>query len=410
VNISRLPDRLTLENAPGHFSFSIPCGLVFARELIASCLEAIPLWEFRIGTDAVLCPAALLKAGRAHYLRESLGVYRLHGANDLADLVDGRYTPRHDTRIREPKRLHFLERWLDQQDKTPDDRAAALRYLRVREHHTRRLSTSHRLTQPTVAITVLDAPDPDQDLVSASLQSHDAATITRAAPDGDSELVRMANAWAQQDAEYIVFMRAGDRLDRTFVERHLILRQHGALVTASCSDVRLVSADGSLVHADVFRNSGAWKHPIQQVPPLATSLRDWIAPPMAGCMFRRNVLIDRFFTHAPSAPPSLQAAGFWLLMQFAHHTGGVLRLRETLSNCRLRDGAAASYGYLSAASGADGTLIQPPVAEALVWFEQFYRQEQVLLRQWLPEAWHQRFAPWLRAQLDAQTGAANAES
>jgi hypothetical protein len=127
-------------------------------------------------------------------------------------------------------------------------------------------------------------------------------------------------------------------------------------------------------------------------------------------MFRRNVLIDRFFTHAPSAPPSLQAAGFWLLMQFAHHTGGVLRLRETLSNCRLRDGAAASYGYLSAASGADGTLIQPPVAEALVWFEQFYRQEQVLLRQWLPEAWHQRFAPWLRAQLDAQTGAANAES
>ena len=84
-------------------------------------------------------------------------------------------------------------------------------------------------------------------------------------------------------------------------------------------------------------------------------------------------------------------------MQFAHHTGGVLRFRETLSSSRLRDGAAASYGYLSAACSADGSLIQPPVAEAAAWFAGFYQQEQAVLRQWLPEAWHRRFAEWLQA-------------
>jgi hypothetical protein len=241
--------------------------------------------------------------------------------------------------------------------------------------------------------------------IDASWQSHEPVSVTCAKADGDTELMRLATAWAEQKADYMVFLRAGDSLDRTFVERHLFLRQHGALVAVSCSDIRLIAAEGSLVHADVFRNSGAWKQPIQQVPPLATSLRDWVAPPMAGCMVRRNVLLDRFFAHAPMADPALQAAGFWFLLQFAHHTGGVLRLRETLSSCRLREGAAASYGYLSAASGADGTLTAAPVAEAVAWFGHFYQQEQALLRQWLPQAWHLRFAQWLAAH---QTPAATA--
>ena len=409
VNISRLPDCLTLQNAPGHFVFSIPCGLVFARDLIASCLEALPMSEFRVGTDGVLCPAALIKVGRTHYVREPLAVYRLHEANEFAQVVDGRFTPRHDTRTREPRRLHFLERWLDLQDLNTEERAAGLRYLRVREHHARRLSASHRLAQPSVAVTVLGEPDtPADDTADASLQSHEPVQIRAASAYGETELMRMAHAWIAHAAEYMVFIRNGDRLDRTFVERHLLLRQQGALVTASCSDIRLISADGALVHANVFANSGAWKQAIQPVPPLATSLRDWVAPPMAGCMFRRNVLLDRLFAHAPSAPPALQQAGFWLVMQFAHHTGGLLRMRETLSSCRLRAGAAASYGYLSAASGPDGTLIAPPVAEAVQWLGDFYQQEQTLLRQWLPDAWHRRFHEWLAAHkvpLPRTTGA-----
>lgn len=399
VSVTQLPDCLTLDQPVTHFPFSIPCGLVFSRALVRDCLQALPTWEFNRGADGIICPAALIRTGRAHYLREALGIYRIHGGNEFARIVEGRYVPRFDPHNRAPKTQRFLEHWLDLQDKTPDERMRALQYLRGRERLVRRLSASHRLTAPTVAVAVLaSADDPaSRESIAASWQSHEPVSVRCATPDGATELMRLAKAWAELGADYMVFLRAGDRLDPTFVERHLFLRQHGALVTASCSDIRLLDAAGALVHADVFRNSGAWKQPIQQVPPLATSLRDWVVSPMTGCMVRRNVLLDRFFAHAPTAAPSLQAAGFWLLMQFAHHTGGVLRLRETLSSCRLRDGAAASYGYLSAASGADGTLITPPVADAVAWFDDFYRQEQTLLRQWLPEAWHLRFGQWLRA-------------
>jgi Glycosyl transferase family 2 len=400
VGVSRMPDRLTLEQPVTHFPFSIPCGLVFSRTLVLDCLQALPTWEFRGGADGILCPAALIRTGCAHYLREALGIYRIHGNNEFARIVDGQYVPRFNPHVRAPKTQRFLEHWLDLQDKTPEQRMVALQYLRGREHLVRRLSASHRLEAPRVAVAVLgETDDPaSQASVSASGQSHEPVTVFCAPADGATELMRLARAWAASSAQYLVFLRAGDTLDRSFVERHLFVRQHGALVSASCSDIRLVSAAGALVHADVFRNSGAWKQPLQQVPPLATGLRHWVTPPMAGCMLQRNLLLDRFFAHAPAAAPALQAAGFWLLMQFTHHTGGVLRLRETLSSCRLRDGAAASYGYLSAASGADGSLIQPPVAEAAHWFNRFYQQEQALLRQWLPEAWHRRFAEWLAAQ------------
>ena len=207
----------------------------------------------------------------------------------------------------------------------------------------------------------------------------------------------MARAYAASDSEYLVFMRAGDRLDREFVERHLFWRQNKALVGLSCSDVRLASAQGSLVHADVFRNSGAWKQPLQQVPPLATTLRDWVAPPMSACMFRRSAFLDRMFAARSDMPLELQQNGFWLLFQLQHHTAGVLRILETLTTCRLRDGAAASYGYLSAPSGASATLADPPLAAATHWLGHFYQQEQALFQRWLPPAWHQRFAPWLAA-------------
>ncbi len=454
VTTTRLPDCLTLQQAPPHYTFSIPCGLAFSRALITRCLQAIPSREFNNGADGVRCPAAFISTGRTHYLREGLGVYRLHGDDEFAKVVDGRYLPRYDPTVRESKALRFLEHGLDQQDMPLSQRMSTLHYLRRREHHTRRLSASLRLTEPSVAVNVLRAadatlggcrasgaecenrpqrgqflpdlrshspamgpedggtwsaavdlqpatPKPDsllvQHSISNSLQSHDAVQILPTNAHGAIKLAQMATAWTRDTAEYVVFMRPGDTLDRTFVKRHLQVVQHGAIIAASCSDIRLISADGSLVHANVFSSSGAWKQPIQQVPPLATSLRDWAAPPMAGCMFRRKLLLDRLFAHAPSAPPALQDAGFWLLMQFAHHTGGLLRLRETLSSCRLHDGAAASCGYLFGASRADGSLIAPPITEAMTWLHDFHQQQQALLRQWLPESWHRRFGTWLSA-------------
>ena len=406
AGITQLPDRMTLADQVMEFPFSIPCGLVFSRSVIVACLQAIPSWDFKRGTDGVLCPAAFLKTGSVHYLKEQLGCYRIHADNEMATLKDGRYAWRFKPKIRIPKTLHFLERWIDALDQSAAQRAAALDWLRRMEHLGRRLSASRQLREPAVGVLVLGNTNhgAGSDSVSASLQSHPRVDFQLSHRSERSELEQMALAYAAGDSEYMVFLRAGDRLDREFVERHLHWRQNLAMVGVSCSDVRLASSAGSLVHADVLRNSGAWKQPLQQVPPLATSLRDWVAPPMSACMFRRSAFLDRLFAGQSEMPDELRHAGFWLVFQLQHHTAGVLRILETLGTCHLPDGAAASYGYLSAASGSNAALIDPPVAAAATWLGQFYQHEQALFRHWLPPAWHQRFGPWLASHSNWEPG------
>ena len=400
TGISQLPDRLTLDQPVTHFPYSIPCGLVFSRALLMECLEVVPAWEFRNGADGVICPSVFLHTGSVHYLRECLGVYRIHGSNAFASMIDGRYTPRFNPLARGPKTQRFLEHWVDTRDKSKPERMLALQYLRNREHLVRRASASRALAEPTVDVVVLGDSDGPvaQESATSSLQSHEAVRFSVRRWDGSTELAAMARAWADTDAEYLVFMRAGDRLDRDFVEQHLNLRQQGTLVGLSCSDLRLLSAQGSLVHTSVMRHSGAWKLALQTVPPMATGLRDWVASPWSTSMLQRNALLDRLFARHATAPPELQAAGFWLTCQFAHHTAGIVRFRETLSSCRLAPGTTASYGLLLAAGDIHGALVTPPVDAALAWLQDFYQQELPLFRQSLPPAWHQRFVAWLAAQ------------
>jgi glycosyltransferase involved in cell wall biosynthesis len=400
VGITRLPDRFTPDQPAQHFPFSIPCGLVFSRAVITACLEAIPGWAFNRGADGILCPAALFKTGRVHYLREQLGVYRIHHDNEFATLVNGRYTPRFNPRGRAPKTLYFLEQWIDALDQPAPQRASALDYLRRLEHLGRTLSASRQLKDPTVSVLVVgraENPIAVRDSITSSLQSHANVDFHSAVDLCLSELEQMAQTYAASKGEYLVFLRAGDRLDREFVERHLHWRQHGALVGLSCNDIRLASSTNTLVHADVLRNSGAWKQNLQQVPPLATTLRDWVAPPMSACLFRRNAFLDRFFERRGELPDELKSAAFWLVFQLQHHTSGVLRILETLTTYRLPGGAAATYGFLSAPTSSDGVLANPPIALAATWLRSFYRDEDALFRQWLPASWHQRFEPWLAA-------------
>lgn len=395
---------LTPGQAAHSFPFAVPSGLVFSRGLLAACLDALPSWDFRRGTDGVLCPQALLKVGRVHYQHECLSTYRVHGGNELASVVDGRFVARIDWRARLPKTLCFLEQWLDSLDLPADQRAEGFAYLRRAEHVGRRLSASRGLDVPRVSVVVLggDAAARQRSAESAEFQSAGRIDVgfepTAAADAPRGELVRIARAYAACAGEYLVFLRAGDRLDREYVERHLHWRQRGALVGLTCSDVRLEGPDGSLVHTDVFRGSGLWQQPQQQIPPLVTPLRDWVAPPLAACMYRRNAFFDRLLAGAADLPPRLQAAGLWLLFQLQLHTSGALRFCDTLVTCRLEDGAAASYGFLSLPQGFQGTVEEPPVAEALAWLRQFYGREQALFRRWLPPRWHQRFLSWLAQQ------------
>lgn len=399
MGIDKLPDAYTPSDPVRPFPFSIPCGLVFSRTVIAACLEALPTWAFPRGADGILCPAALLKTGCVHYLREQLGIYRIHGGNELASFVAGRYVPRFNPRVRAPKIIRFLEQWIDVLDQPAPQRATALDYVRRLEHLRRRLSASRQLDAPRVAVVVLNATRADANpFITASLQSHDQVEFLVVDRPDLPELEQMARGYAESDAEYVVFLRAGDRLDREFIEHHLLWRLHGVLVGVSCSDVRLATGAGSLVHANVFRSSGAWKQPLQHIPPLATPLKDWVAAPMSACMFRRSAFLDCLFARRADMPQALQQAGFWLVFQMQYHTAGVLRILETLSTCRLPDGAAANYGYLAAPSGINGSLMMPPIAETVAWLGQLYRQERALFNQWQPPAWHQRFGAWLASQ------------
>lgn len=412
VGVSTLGQQFTLAEEAMSYPFSIPCGLVFARAVLTQILAAIPAWAFIKGTDGIVCPSALLKTGTVHYLKEQLGVYRIHATNDFASLVNGRFMPRFNFTLRAPKTFNFLGQWLDSLQLPAPQHAKALDYLRRLEHLGRKPSLARQLKEPLVNVVHLGdtASLPLHATPAVSLQSHSRVEVVLGGADAGiipgtaahaPESLQMAQAYNATSGEYIVFLRPGDRLDREFVERHLHWRQHGALVGVSCSDVRLASRSGSLVHADVMRNSGAWKQALQQVPPFATGLGDWVAPPLSACLFRRTAFLDALFAQAARMPLPLQEAGFWLTFNLQHHTGGVLRILETLGTCQLPDGAAASYGYLSAPPDDSGALLVPPVQEAAVWLGQFYAAEQALFKRWLPPTWHQRFGPWLAAHIKA---------
>ena len=418
VGVSTLGSSARVAEVTRGFPFSIPAGLVFSRTLFADCLAALPLWAFTRGADGIVCPAALLRTGVVHYLKERLGVYRIHGANEFASLVNGVYVPRRDPRLRTPRTLHFLEQWVDLIDLDADARADAFAYLRRIENMNRMASGSRRLGEPVVAVAVLDVASATaiQNSVDSVLQqSHPAMVLAlplgaaqptlpeRGAPllvrfaDASDlpDLQRLARAYAAVSADYIVFLNAGDRLDREFVERHLRAAQHEALVGVTCCDVRLANRDKGLLHSRVFANSGAWKQPRQRYLPFDIGLADWVGAPVSACMFRCGDLLGRLFAQANAAPLAVAMAGFWLTFQFQLHTTGALRVRETLLTCCQSDGTAGSYGYLSVASRLDGVLAAVPLRDAALWWQAFYLDEEDAFRRWLPEHWHRHFEAWL---------------
>ena len=412
-----------IDDVTTSFPFSIPAGLVLSRSLCTRFFASLPAWSFPRGTDGVLCPAALIACGAVHYLHENLAVYRVHGSNEFASLVNGQIRPRFDPRVRAPKSLRFLEQWIDAIELEGDHRTSALAYLRRLEHLNRRPSASHRLADPLVSIVMFASDDAlllAASIEAAALQSHGAIELVLpscgepgpAAVSGArswrhfddepqaSDHQRLARALAACSGDYLVFVRAGDLLDREFVQRHVQLHQQGALVGVSCSDIRLIDRSGALVHADVFAGSGAWKLPVQHIPPLTTGLHDWVGVPMAACLFRRSELLNRLFVAPPVMGPALSAAAFWLAFQLSQQCAGVLRLRESLSSIRLPVGAVASYGYVGSAVGLDGTLLDVPVREAALWLQGFYLDHEDTFKRWLPASWHRGFEPWL----DAHTG------
>ncbi|WP_018412043.1 glycosyltransferase family 2 protein [Methyloversatilis thermotolerans] len=419
VGIRALGARYDLDGPPMFFPFSVPAGLVFSRALLARCLEGIPPWVFPRGTDGVLCPAALVLAGEVHYLHEPLGLYRIHADNEFASLQGGRYTPRIDLRDRTPRQLHFLDQWIDTAGLPPAQRARARGYFRRWERLQRTPTPDRGCSSPRVSVALVGDAEAralaaSADSIAALHYAHLEALLPEsgiAQPDSTrfallsltgmpgTGLHALIAALRAASGDFIVFLPAGDRLDRDFIDRHLHYRMHGALVGVSCSDIRLLAPDGALLHSDAYMRSGAWQQPVQQVPPLASTLAQWAAPPLAACMFDRRLLAEALAgIDTDALPADMVHAGGWLPVQLALHLTGMLRFRETLSGVVCREGGQASYGWLSAPHRLDGSLVDAPLAGAGHWFADWKRKKADWLGRTLPPAWHRRFDAWLDAQ------------
>lgn len=77
-------------------------------------------------------------------------------------------------------------------------------------------------------------------------------------------------------ASYLAFLRAGDRPDAVYFERHLHVHRYVSLCGVTACDIRIVDDNAVLLHAGLLSGSGTWKHALQFVPPLATSLGEWV--------------------------------------------------------------------------------------------------------------------------------------
>lgn len=421
VGIDKLDDIYDLDGRPMFFPFSVPTGLVFGRTLVTECLAAIPAWAFPRGADGALCPAALIRSGCVHYLRQSLGIYRIHSANEFGSLRNGRYTPRIDLRDRTPRQLHFLDQWVDMADLEPAHHARARSYFRRWEKLQRMPTGDRGVAAARISIALIgrgDAAGVSASVTSALDQRYPACEVLLPAalscpatpdgadirryddgPEGADALTRLIAAARAASGESIVFLPVGDRLDRDFVERHLFYRQYGALVGVTCSDIRLITPGGELVHQNAFAQSGAWAQAVQQIPPFATGLSQWVAPPLAACMFRRDLLVELAgAADGQPWPADMAEAGGWWPVQLALHTSGLLRFRETLCSVRLASGTQASYGWLSAPHTPDGRVIEPAVAGVTDWLRRWHAGHRDTLAARLPAAWQQRFPAWLDAQ------------
>ena len=68
--------------------------MVFGRGLLQRVMDALPLFDWRMGMDTIAGHSALLMAGEVYFVQEPLARYIVHGDNDGAGLAHGVYRPK----------------------------------------------------------------------------------------------------------------------------------------------------------------------------------------------------------------------------------------------------------------------------------------------------------------------------
>ena len=422
INQQRFGPHLHVSVAHHFFPFAVTSGMVYGRRLLDRVMAEVPTWEWRGGADAVLGHAAMILAGEVHYLSQRLGSYVVHGGNALASIEHGQFRAKPVWQDRWPRKLRFLELLVDAQPFSDPERAERLGYIGRLEHAVRAVPTSRRYPQPLLSFVVDAHGAPASwalataEATAAQRDGHheivwvaDAATLaalpqactgTRApTADGADAFARMRAGFAAARGGYLCFMGAGDCPDRLFVAKHLRAHRYGNLPMLTASDVRLIDADGVLVHHAILQTAKGWTD--GSVAAFSHGLRDWPLAPVAAMVLRRTPMLGAFFA-ADALPLPPRAAG-WLLAQYLLQIGGATRLAENLMDLRLPPDATPNASWLSQLVDRDGPLPAIDLAAAAECLFAAYARARSAERAFFSDGWEARFLRWLLQSGGADT-------
>ncbi|MCC7485126.1 MAG: glycosyltransferase family 2 protein [Burkholderiales bacterium] len=388
VGIRGPADCAHLSQVEQQFPFAIPCGQVYSRGLIARVLSSLSQTEWRMGVDSPLAHSALLATEFVHYLDEPLACYRVHGTNDGATLVAGRYLPRRVWHPRVAPMLRHLERFLDTLSLDPRERAARLAYIKRKERTIPAVSAARRLREPLVSFIVGGAEGAagiERSAGSVRRQTHrgcETVIVSDTGGSGGHPWRRWRAGYGRAGGEFVTFLSEACALDPGFAECHLRAHAHGALVNVTCCDARLVDAAGNPAGSTVVPERIRATQRAGHRPPLAGSFAETWFPPAPAMVMRRTALIDALFEAGADSPGEAARVPLPLAAcQLLHGTGGSLMIPDALLELRSPAREAAVAASTREAFAA---------ALAVLLFGA-YCGAFPLLSSALPGSWHERF-------------------
>lgn len=409
--LHRLVPRLHVSAAQHFFPFAVTCGQVYGRALLQQVVDAVPLWDWPMGADALFGHVAMLLAGEVQLLPEALADYVVHGGNNFAGIDDGVFRHKPVWHGRWPRLLRLFERVLDSLDLPARDRADRLAYIGRVEHAVRAVPTGRPLPVPCLSL-VIDAAGAPAAAVQSTQQALASQTHERcealwvglssetsaggsrvAVADGLGSYGRLRAGVQASQGQYLCLLRAGDRPDRRFAERHLHGHRYGTMSMLTASDLRLLDAQGQLLNLGMQGQAGGWPAGTSHVPPFASSLRDWPLAPLPALVLRRTAFVDAFF--APERFHGPERLAPWLLVQLLLQLGGVTRMLENLVDLQVGQGCVANPFWFAMPCDHDGPLPAADLAWAAESLFATYSHTLKVARCSYPEAWEARFVLWL---------------
>ncbi len=361
---------MTLRQARLVYPFSVPAGQVYSRALLARIVEGVPTADWRTGADNPIAHAALLRTGIVHYIGQTLGQYRIHGANrlvgfDAQNRLTGRAQVQHLFLRRRPKLLWFLERFLETLPLDPGERQDRVAYVK-RLAATLPVSAAFA-TAPPERLSFVVASDgrdaslaatleaiacqthPDCEVIVAARDVAASATFetfARAHPGLRWRLVTGASSrdrallagLKEASGAFCSLITCGDLPDRDFAERHLYMHRYLRASMVSACDFRLIAGNHPAQEGGYGRRK-LWP-PRRRLPPFRRPPGGhwWAFSPRSGNVMRRTAMLELFADYALARGLPRGAPAEWLLLHYAAALGGCTQFAECLTSLCLEGG------------------------------------------------------------------------